>query len=77
MKIKKASVLFIAILAATMFLVASTKSTDATYSNGVTIVINSDGSVSPSSAPIVRNANTYAVTDDILMPLKHQRGNNS
>jgi hypothetical protein len=71
---KKASVLFIVILAATMFLTASTKSTSATYSEGVTIVINSDGSVTPSSAPVVRSGNTYLVTDDILMPRSTNEG---
>lgn len=71
---KKASVLIIAILAATMFLTASTQSTSATYSEGVTIVINSDGSVTPSSAPVVRGGNTYLVTDDILMPRSTNEG---
>jgi hypothetical protein len=49
---KKASVLIIVILAATILLTVSTQLTSATYSEGVTIVINSDGSVTPSSAPV-------------------------
>jgi parallel beta-helix repeat protein len=73
-KLKKLSVLFIVILAATLVLSASTTSTFAVYSEGVTIVINSDGSVTPSSAPVVRSGNTYLVTDDILMPQSTNEG---
>jgi parallel beta-helix repeat protein len=71
---KKLSLLLITILAATMFFAVSTKPTFAVYSEGRTIVINSDGTVTPSSAPIVRSGNTYLITDDILMPTSTNEG---
>jgi len=66
-KTKNASLLFITLVAVFLLLANATKSTVATYSYGDTIVINSDGSVTPASAPVVRSGNTYVVTDDVLM----------
>jgi parallel beta-helix repeat protein len=40
-----------------------------------TILIQPDGTVSPSSAPIIQNGNTYTFTDDIYSTLKIQKSN--
>lgn len=74
MKTKLTIFLCITILAAPLFLIVAIKPANATYSEGYTIVINSDGSVTPSSAPVVRNGNTYTLTDDVLMPSSTNEG---
>ena len=74
MKTKLTVFLCITIFAALLSLSAAIKPADATYSQGDTIVINSDGSVTPSSAPVVRNGNTYTLTDDVLMPSSTNEG---
>lgn len=71
---KKAVLVFIAILAVSLFLNISAVSTAATYSYGETIVIHLDGSVTPASAPLVRSGNTYLVTDDVLIPSSTNEG---
>ena len=40
-----------------------------------TVVIQADGRVSPSSAPIVQNGNTYTFTDNLYAALKIQKSN--
>ena len=40
-----------------------------------TILIQPDGTVSPSSAPIIQNGNTYTFTDNIYSTLKIQKSN--
>jgi parallel beta-helix repeat protein len=40
-----------------------------------TVVIQVDGSVSPSSAPIVQNGNTYTFTDNLYAAIKIQKSN--
>ncbi len=74
MKTKLTVFLCITIFAALLSLSAAIKSADATYSQGDTIIINSDGSVTPSSAPVVRDGNTYTLTDDVLMPSSTNEG---
>jgi parallel beta-helix repeat protein len=40
-----------------------------------TVLIRADGSVSPSSAPIVQNGNTYTFTDNLYAAIKIQKSN--
>lgn len=61
-------------LAASLVLANAAKTSFATYSYGDTIIIHSDGSVTPDSAPVTRSGNTYVVTEDILMPRSTNEG---
>ena len=74
MKTKLAIFLYLSILFASMFVIAVIDSANATFSTGDTIVINSDGSVTPASAPILREGNKYTLTDDVLMPSSTNEG---
>jgi parallel beta-helix repeat protein len=73
MKIDKILLVTIAI-GVTLVLASAPKTTFATYTYGETIIIHSDGSITPSSAPVIRNGNTYIVTDDVLMPTDNVEG---
>jgi len=62
---------FLVVMAAPSFLVVSATS-QALLS---TVVIKADGRVSPSSAPIVQNGNTYTFTDNLYAAIKIQKSN--
>jgi parallel beta-helix repeat protein len=62
---------FLTLIMEPIFLVASANS-QAPLS---TVVIQADGRVSPSSAPIVQNGNTYTFTDNLYAALKIQKSN--
>jgi hypothetical protein len=65
---KRLALLLVALLIASSSMGTSIKSTFAEYSKTDSIIIHSDGTVTPSSAPIVLNGNTYVVNDDIFIP---------
>jgi parallel beta-helix repeat protein len=73
-KTKVVAFSYIAILSISLFMLATINPTNATYSSGDTVVINSDGSVTPTSAPILREGNKYTLTDDVLMPSSTNEG---
>ena len=44
------------------------------YQNTDSVVIHEDGSVTPSSAPVVRSGNVYTLNDDIFIPRSTNNG---
>jgi len=72
-KVKKLAVLmfFCLLLTSTLFLVKPV----ASQPTLPTIIIQSNGNVNPSSAPLHRNGNTYTFTDDIYGAIKIFRSN--
>ncbi len=74
LKTKIAILLCTSILVFSTFLITATDSTSAVFSNGDTIVIEADGSVTPSSAPITREGSKYTLTDDVFMPSSTNEG---
>jgi parallel beta-helix repeat protein len=63
--------IFLALMVAPTFLVVSANS----QAPLTTVFIQSDGSVSPNSAPIVQNGNTYTFTDNLYAAIKIQKSN--
>ncbi len=63
--------IFLALVTAPTFLVVSANSQVPLS----TVFIQADGSVSPSSAPIVQNGNTYTFTDNLYAAIKIQKSN--
>ncbi|MEM2099514.1 MAG: NosD domain-containing protein [Candidatus Bathyarchaeia archaeon] len=58
----------VGILTLILILITLSDTISASYVSSEAIIIHSDGSVTPSSAPIVRSGNIYTVTDDIAKP---------
>ncbi len=54
--------------------ITSSWPTQAIYQNTSSVVINEDGSVTPTSAPVTRNGDTYTLTDDIYIPASTNEG---
>jgi hypothetical protein len=65
---KKVALLLLAIIAISSLIDTSVELINAEYSNTVSIVIRSDGSITPSNSPIVQSGNTYVFTDDVFIP---------
>jgi hypothetical protein len=65
---KKVALLLLAIIAISSLIDTSVELINAEYSNTVSIVIRSDGSITPSNAPVVQSGNTYVFTDDVFIP---------
>ncbi len=56
---------FVVLLLVSIFIVSAISSVQATYTDTTSITINSDGSVTPMSAPVERNGNNYKFTDNL------------
>src|SRR5665647_2422524 len=56
---------FVVFLLVSIFIVSAISSVQATYTDTTSITINSDGSVTPMSAPVERNGNNYKFTDNV------------
>jgi len=56
---------FVVLLLVSIFIVSAISSVQATYTDTTSITINSDGSVTPMSAPVERNENNYKFTDNL------------
>lgn len=56
---------FVVFLLVSIFIVSAISSVQATYTDTTSITINSDGSVTPMSAPVEKNGNNYKFTDNV------------
>jgi parallel beta-helix repeat protein len=63
----KASILILVVLVLSPLLIVSPV-TSGLYQNTESVVIHADGSVTPTSAPVVRSGNVYTLNDDIFIP---------
>jgi len=69
----KASILVLVVLMLTSLLIILPFS-KGLYQNTDSVVIHEDGSVTPSSAPVVRSGNVYTLNDDIFIPRSTNNG---
>jgi parallel beta-helix repeat protein len=74
-KTKKVGTLFLALLALTVTLTLTLDKTVNAQQPLETIFIQPDGSVSPNTAPIHQNGNTYTLTDNIYAAIKILKSN--
>jgi parallel beta-helix repeat protein len=67
LNVKKTATLFLGILAVTLFWASVIKPATAAMTLYENIYIHSDGSVTPSDAPVTRNGDTYVFNDSVIM----------